>query len=101
VKFQAFILDESHNLLLKLSCKSACENRVAVSAVICCTLFSANIAVEQGVIVAAIMIAIFVFTRFLYTPTQIHSKPSRDFALIKEGIRKICCSLRMNGVDRG
>ena len=26
VKFQASILDESHHLLVKLSCKSACEN---------------------------------------------------------------------------
>jgi len=44
-------------------------------------LFSANNAVEQEVIVAAIMIAIFIFTRFRYTLTQVQSQPSRDFAL--------------------
>jgi len=43
--------------------------------------FPTNIAVEQEVIVAAIMIAIFIFTRFRYTPTQVQAKPSRDFAL--------------------
>jgi len=45
-------------------------------------LFSTSIAVEQEVIVAAIMIAIFVFTHFWYTPTQVQSKPIRDFVLI-------------------
>jgi len=44
-------------------------------------LFPNNIVVEQEVIVAAIMIAIFIFTRFRYTPTQVQSKSSRDFAL--------------------
>jgi len=43
-------------------------------------LSSANIAFEQKVIVAAIMIAIFIFIRFWYIPTQVQSKPSRDFA---------------------
>ena len=67
VKFQAFTLDESHHLLVKsFFCESACENLGAVSA--CSALgyafFAANIAVEQEVIMAAIMIAIFIFTRF-------------------------------------
>jgi len=44
-------------------------------------LFSDNIAVEQEVIVDAIMITIFIFTRFWYTLTQVQSKPSGDFAL--------------------
>jgi len=32
VKFQASALDESHHLLIKLSCKSACDNLDAISA---------------------------------------------------------------------
>jgi len=42
--------------------------------------FSANIAVEQGVIVAVILIALFIFTHFWCTPTHVQSKPSSDFA---------------------
>jgi len=64
VKFQAFIFDENHHLLVKLSYKSAFENLVAITAVISCMLFSASVAVEQEVIAAAIMIAIFICTRF-------------------------------------
>jgi len=41
-------------------------------------LFAANIAVEPKVIVAAIMIAMFIFTRFACTPTYVRSKPSSD-----------------------
>jgi len=51
-------------------------------------LLSANMASEQGVIVAAIVIAPFIFTRFWCTPTHVQcapthvqSKPSSDFAL--------------------
>jgi len=43
--------------------------------------FAANIAVEQEVIVPAIMIALFIFTRFSCTQAQVQSKPSNDFAL--------------------
>jgi len=43
-------------------------------------LFLDNIAVEQGVIVAVFVIALFIFTRFWCTP-HVQSKPSRDFAL--------------------
>jgi len=31
-KFQASTLDESHHLLIKLSCKNACENLDAINA---------------------------------------------------------------------
>jgi len=42
-------------------------------------LFSASIAVEQGVIVAVIGIAFFIVTRFWCTPTHVQSKSSSDF----------------------
>jgi len=44
-------------------------------------LFAANIAVEQEIIVAAIMIDIYVFTRISCTTIHVRSKPSSDFAL--------------------
>jgi len=44
-------------------------------------LFSANIAVEQGVIMTTIVIALFVFTRFWCTPTHVQSKPSCSLSL--------------------
>jgi len=43
-------------------------------------LFSANIAVEQEVVLAVIVIALFIFTRLWRTPTYVQLKPSRDFA---------------------
>jgi len=43
--------------------------------------FSANLAFEQEIVVVAITIAIFIFTRFWYTPTHVQSKSSSDFAL--------------------
>jgi len=44
--------------------------------------FLANIAFEQEVIVAAIVIALFIFTRFWSrTPAHVQSKSSNDFAL--------------------
>jgi len=52
LKFQDSTLDESNHLLVKPSCKTACEN-----------LFAANIAVEQEVIVAGIVLARFICTR--------------------------------------
>jgi len=64
VKFQAPTLDVSHHLLLHLSCKSACENRDAFKSKSCCMLFATTIAVEQEFIVAATMIALFIFTRY-------------------------------------
>jgi len=42
---------------------------------------STNISVEQEVIVAAIKIVLFMFTRFWHTPTHVQSKPSSMFAL--------------------
>jgi len=44
-------------------------------------LFAANIAVEQEIIVAAIVIDIYIFTRISCTPRHVRSKPSSDFAL--------------------
>jgi len=44
-------------------------------------LFSANITVEQAVIVAVIMIALFIFTLLRCTKTQVKSNPSSEFAL--------------------
>jgi len=85
VKFQVSTLHESQHLLVKLSCESACENLDALSA-ICIMFFSANIAAEQGVIVAAIVIALCLFTAQALlivqcTPTHVQSKPSSDFSL--------------------
>jgi len=57
------MLDESQHLLVKLSCESACENLDAISARSALCFFSANIAVEQEVIVAAIVIAVGLFAR--------------------------------------
>jgi len=44
-------------------------------------LFTANIAVEQEVIVPNTIIALFIFTRFCGTPAQVQSNSSSDFAL--------------------
>jgi len=44
-------------------------------------LLSANIVVEQGVIMAVEVIALFIYTRFWCTPTQVKAKPSSGFAL--------------------
>jgi len=43
-------------------------------------LFAVNNPVEQDVIVAAVMIAIFIFTHISCTETHVRSKPSSDFA---------------------
>jgi len=47
---------------------------------ICSMLFSANIAVEQGVIVTVFMIALFIFTFSRCTKTRVQSNPSSEFA---------------------
>jgi len=39
-------------------------------------LFLANIAVDQGVIVAVIVIALFMFSHFWCSPTRVQSKPN-------------------------
>ena len=59
MKFQVFILHESHHLLVKLSRNSACEYLDVL-----CMPFAGNIAVVIVVIVPAIMIA------FLYLPAS-------------------------------
>jgi len=59
MKFQVSILNESHHLLVQLSCNSACENLDVL-----CMPFAVNIAVVIVVIVAAIVIA------FLYLPAS-------------------------------
>jgi len=56
VKFQASTLDQYQHLLINLSCKSASKPLNAT----CNMLFAANIAVEQDVIAAAIMIALLI-----------------------------------------
>jgi len=58
-------LNESHHLLVKLSCKSACENLDVL-----CMPFAANIAVVIVVIVAAIVIAYLYLTLLMYTNTR-------------------------------
>jgi len=58
-------------------------------------LFSANIAVEQGVIVAVIMIALFTFTLLRCTKTRVQSNPSSEFALIHRLPKKVTKLVRM------
>jgi len=74
-------LNESHHFLGKLSCESVCEDldAIFVSARSAVCFFSANIAVEQGVIVAVIVIAFFIFIRFWCTPTHVQAESSSDF----------------------
>jgi len=43
-------------------------------------LFAVNIVVEQEVIVDAITMAFFIFTRFWCTPTHVESKESSDLS---------------------
>jgi len=64
VNVQTYILDQSHYMFVKLSCESACENIDSVSARSTVRIFSANFPIEQGVIVAAIVITLLIFTRF-------------------------------------
>jgi len=61
--FLACTLDQNHHLLVKFSCKSACENLDAISARSAICLLQAVLQFEQEVNVAAIMIALFIFTR--------------------------------------
>ena len=58
------LLDQNHHLLVKFSCKNTCENLDAVKCKTCSMLLAADIAVEQKVIMPAIVIALFIFTRF-------------------------------------
>jgi len=64
VKFQVSTLDESNHLLVKLFCKTTCENLDAISERYAACFFTANIAVEQEVIVASIVLALFIFAHF-------------------------------------
>ena len=61
VKFQVSTLNESQHLVVNLSCQSVCENLDAISARSAPWIFSANIAVEQDAIAAAIVIAVGLF----------------------------------------
>ena len=56
VKFQASTLDQYQHLLINLSCKSASKPLNAT----CSMLFAGNIAVDQDVIAANIMIALLI-----------------------------------------
>jgi len=71
VKSQASTLDHSHHLLVKCSCKTACKNRDAISARFAVCFLQPTIGVEEAVIVAAIMIALFIFTIFWCTLTHV------------------------------
>ena len=88
-KFRSCCLDESHHLLVKLSCESVYENLWSYKCKICSMLFSANVSAEQGVILAVIVIARFICIRFWRTPTHVQSKPSSDFAL-RHWLTKSC-----------
>jgi len=64
VNFHVSILDESHHLLIKRSCKIDGENLDGFKSKICSMLFAAYVAVAQEIVVIIIMIAFSVFTRF-------------------------------------
>jgi len=89
VKFQVSTLDDSHHLLEKLSCNSACENLDLL-----CMPFAANSAVVIVVIAAAIVIA------FLYlSASDVHqhtfNRSRVDFALIPEvGLQNLRAYIR-------
>jgi len=75
IKFQVSILNGSHHLLVKLSCKSACENLDVLY-----MPFVANIAV---VIMAAIMIALlYLHASDVHQHRFNQSKPSTKLARI-------------------
>jgi len=63
VNFQVSALNESHHFLVKLPYEAFVKMLMLYECKIYSILFSADIAVEQGVIVAVIVIALFVFTR--------------------------------------
>jgi len=73
-------LNESHHFLLKLSCKSVCGNLDAVSARFAVCFFQTIFAVEQGVIVAVIVVTLFIFTLLRCTKTRVQSNLSSKFA---------------------
>jgi len=60
IKVLAATVDQSHHLLVKFSCKNACEKCKN-----CNMLFAANVAVGQEVIVIAIVIALFILKTLL------------------------------------
>ena len=65
IKVLAATVDQSHHLLVKFSCKNACEKCKN-----CNMLFAANVAVGQEVIVIAIVIALFILTLLMNTSTS-------------------------------
>ena len=96
VNFQVSTLNESQHLLVKLSCESICENLDAFNASSAVCVFSANIAVEKGVIVAVIVIALFIF--FLYLPaSDVHQHTLSRGGLqtfLSEGRLSSCTTVR-------
>jgi len=103
VNFQISTLNESHHFLVKLSCKSVYENLDAISARSAVCFFSANIAVEQGAIVADIVIALFIFALFNRTPVANLLKDtdsgSRSQNLLACGLRRGSCLIVERLVD--
>ena len=87
VNFQVPTLNESHHVLVKLPYEEFVKILMLHKRKIYSMHFSANIAVEQRVIVVVIMIALLIFTRFWCTPPHVQSKPSSDFAL-RHGLPK-------------
>jgi len=63
VKFQTSIMDQCHHFLVKYSAQVLVKISM-IRNTICSMLLAANIAVEQEVIGAAIMIAVLIFTHF-------------------------------------
>jgi len=64
LKFQDSTSDQSHHLLVKLSCKNGCKNLDVISAGSTSMFFEANVVIEEEIIVAAITLGLLIFTRF-------------------------------------
>jgi len=78
VKFQASILDESHPLRVKVSCKSPFQNLDVLSARSAVCLLQP---ILQLSLWPPLWLRFFEFTCFWCTPTHFQSNPSSDFAL--------------------
>jgi len=63
VNFEVSTLNESHHFLVKLLNEAFVKMLMLYKCKIYSMFFSANIAVEQGVVAAVIVIALFIFTR--------------------------------------
>jgi len=82
-KFRVSTLDDSHHLLVKLSLQKRLWKSRCYKWTVCSIVFVPNIALDQEAIVADIVLALFIFTRFWCTPTHTFNRiraATRDVA---------------------